>query len=70
MLCKNIRECDIEMKVSGIIKSLNQDMSGEEKRNFQPVRGTFAMIGISEKEFNTCFIKARGTLSDKLDLMN
>jgi len=70
VLCKNIRECDIEMKVSGITKSLNQDMSGEEKRNFQPVRGAFAMIGISEKEFNTCFIKVRGTLSDNLDLMN
>lgn len=70
VLCKNIRECDIEMKVSGITKSLNQDMSGEEKRNFQPVRGAFAMIGISEKEFNTCFVKVRGTLSDNLDLMN
>jgi GGDEF domain-containing protein len=70
VLCKNIRESDIEMKVSGIIKNLNQEMSGEEKRLFQPVRGAFAMIGISEKEFNTCFKKARGTLSHNLDLMN
>jgi diguanylate cyclase (GGDEF)-like protein/PAS domain S-box-containing protein len=70
VLCKNIRESDIEMKVSGIIKNLNQEMSGEEKRLFQPVRGAFAMIGISEKEFNTCFKKARGTLSHNFDLMN
>lgn len=64
VLCKNIRESDIEAKIGGIIRNLNHEMSGDERRNFLPVRGTFAMIGVREKEFSSSFIKARSALND------
>lgn len=66
VLCKNIRESDMEAKLSGIIKNLNHEMSGDERRNFLPVRGTFAMIGIREKEFANSFKQARNALEDHI----
>lgn len=62
VLCKNIREMDMDSKLKQILWILNQDMTEEEEKILFPAAAGFAMIGLRNKDFKSIYEKARLSL--------
>lgn len=62
VLCKNIRDNDMENKLKRIVGDLKQEIRGEGGKALHPVNAGYVMIEIQNRDFNGCYDKARSAL--------
>ncbi len=70
VLCKNIRESDMENKLKRIISVLKEKITGEEPDKLLPAHAGFVMIDIRNSNFESCYEKAGFALEQARQLLD